>query len=327
MRGPERRAQMTGGVHRTIQNLRDCIQAGLTGRADPKRRINSVGRIIQKISFYLIGKVEEDDYLLKGSVVLFLLDAFQQFDFLRRQLQIIAVGGVPCRTIHIIQRTQRTVAAGHITAFAAHTGNDDNGSITVGGKACAVGTLHFAPRRFANDLDALDAAAGFAHHALVTCLILRGIPVPKTFVDLKIVIALKGRLEGRCRGRIDCTGTRTSIDGIHTADAEQAHLALRGCQRQRVIVIFQQNDTLGHGLFAQHTTCTHQRVQIVIAGFEILGVRAVIACCNRTEVWRVQRRIDLRCVFIGDNATRITEPAQYRHYQCHRLAQRRARFY
>ena len=60
---------------------------------------------------------------------------------------------------------------------------------------------------------------------------------------------LKGRLEGRCRGRIDCTGTRTSIDGIHTADAEQAHLALRGCQRQRVIVIFQQNDTLGHGLF------------------------------------------------------------------------------
>ena len=283
--------------------------------------VDAVGGIIQEVGLHLVGKVQNDDDLFEGTGVLGRLDAFQQANLFGGKLEIVAIGGIPGRAVHIIQRTQRAVTARHIAAFTADTGDDHNGGITKLGKAGAVGGLHLVPGRLANHLDAGDTGAGLAHHPLVTCLFFGGVPVPQGVVDGKIPVALQRRLEGGCGRSIHCTGPGAAVDRVNTADAKQTDIALLFGQGKGIVVIFQQHSALCHGFLAQGLAGGNQLFQILKPGLEILGVLGAVAGFDGPEGGRVQKAVDLRGVLVGDHAARIADAAQHCQQQRHRLAQ------
>ena len=322
---PEGGAQPAGRIHIAGQDLGNGIETGLAGRADPQRCVNAVGGIIQEVGLHLVGKVQDDDHLFKGSCILGCLDPLQKFHLLGREFQVIALGGISRRAVHIVQGAQGAVAPRHVAALAAHTGKHHNGRVPILGKAGAVGRLHLTPGSLANDLDAGNAGAGLAHHTLVAGLFLGGIPVPQGIVDGKVAVSLQRRLEGGSGGGVHRAGTRAAIDRIHTADAKQADLALTGRQGQGAVVIFQQHGAFCHGLLAQGTACGDQFFQVVEPGLEILGVLCSIAGIDGAEGRGIQHAVDLRGVLPCNYTARHADAAQYRHHQGQRFAQTRYR--
>ena len=232
--------QAAGRGNLASQQLGNTVDAGLAHVADPHSGIDAVilaaDLRVQEIHLNGVGRVDQNDDLLEGAVVLQGLQVLEQFLFFSGQGQVVTVALLAFDPGII----GAVFATGQVSALAAGTGEHDDSSIAVVSKA-GLGAGQLAPGSFVHSVLGVgfqgigDGSRGDA--AVVLHHIVRRIQIPQGAVDLDALI-FQSLLE---------VG---SLAGVHGAVAEQADLCA-ACQGQGVVVVLQQGCAFGFNLCAQ----------------------------------------------------------------------------
>ena len=220
--------QTAGGVHLAGQDLAHGVEAGGAKAADPQRGIDGI--ILQKAQLHGVGGVDKDDHLAKALC----FDEGQQVLFVLGQLQIMlaVIGLAVTGGVHIL---------GQVAALAAHAGDGDDGHIRE--RLCVlqqrVGVLR-CRHLCRGEVGAFKALlGGTAYPGLL-------VEIHQLLVDREAGVGQAGD-QINVGGSIACAGAAAAVDGVHGAVAEQVDGGAL-CQRQGVVLVFQQNGTLLHQL-------------------------------------------------------------------------------
>ena len=220
--------QTAGGVHLAGQNLAHGVEAGGAKAADPQGGVDGV--ILQEAQFHGVGGVDQHDHLAEALC----FDERQQILFVLCQLQIMSavIGLAVTSGVHILRQ---------VAALAAHAGDGDDGHI----RECLcilqqrVGVLGCGH---------LGGGEVGAFKALLGCTADAGllVKIHQLLIDREPGVGQAGD-EVNVGGGVACAGAAAAVDGVHGAVAEQVDGGAL-CQRQGVVLIFQQNSTLLHQL-------------------------------------------------------------------------------
>ena len=216
--------QPAGGVHFTLQNLGNRLQAGQAGLANPQDRVDR-GVFYQIADFHGVGDVEQYHHFVKvlfdvGDHILFIVVQ------LEIMLRLILVAG--------------DVLGIQVVAFTAGTGDGDDSHVAVQLVGAHGGVQ--------------DLGGGFHRLGLVA----NGVGSrfdPVVFIHgLHFVIDFEARRFHAVRqGGINtaaAAGTSAAGHGVKGASAKQRHVFNGLCQRQDAIVL-EQNSAFLHDPFGQ----------------------------------------------------------------------------
>ena len=244
--------QAAGRGSLASQQLGNTVDAGLAHVADPHSGIDAVILAadfrVQEIHLNGVGRVDQNDDLLEGAVVLQGLQVLEQFLFFSGQGQVVTVALLAFDPGII----GAVFATGQVSALAAGTGEHDDSSIAVVSKA-GLGAGQLAPGSFVHSVLGVgfqgigDGSRGDA--AVVLHHIVRRIQIPQGAVDLDALI-FQSLLEVGSLAGINGAGTGAAVHQVHGAVAEQADLCA-ACQGQGVVVVLQQGCAFGFNLCAQ----------------------------------------------------------------------------
>ena len=253
---------MSGRIHFTVQDLSEGIKAKLAGRTAQNGGFNAV-ILIQPAKLHSIGGVDHNDNILE-----LFTNAIYHCNLAVTQFQVTLAGiEVFCLRCKIIELCEPAVlcivfiragdALRDIKALAAGTADNNHRCIRVSDRILKnVSVLVLCNGRLRNgEIAALAADLTQTDRTDRTLCTEILIEFHKLLIDFKARM-LKAVNQ---RNRIACitvTGAGAAIQRANTRPAKQVELCT-GAQRQRLVIILQQNDALGCNLVCNRTAGCH----------------------------------------------------------------------